>query len=619
MSKKSPQKQDAFWPRFLEESSLIREFLWKYRKLAFWGILSLVVVDGLEIIPPLILRETVDTVGQPDYRYRLLVLACTFLGVTLVQAFGRFGWRFFLIRTSMLSGRDLRERYANHLFSLSPSFYDRKKIGDLMSLATSDVEAIRMAMGGGFIVFADAVVYLLTVPIAMFILSPKLTLISFIPLSIVPFIVIKNERLINQRFTKVQESFSRLAALAQENLMGIRVVKGFARENSQLARFTQAGRDYVRLNLDLARVQSAFGPMLDFVMSLGLVLLLFLGGQSVIEGALTLGTFVAFQRYIQKMIWPMTAVGLSVTFYQRAVAGSNRLKEVLRENSDTPEPLTPQLPEKRMRLQGLDRRWRTPGRVEFRNLTFAYPGTAPPVLKNISMTIESGSRVAIVGTIGSGKSSLLNLIPRLYSAPAGTVFVDGLDVNQWSLKDLRDQIGYVSQDTFLFSETVFENVSFGLFQWANEDRESAVLDSAQRAAVHTEIQRMERSYQTQLGERGVNVSGGQKQRLTIARALASEPPILILDDALSAVDMETEEFILSGLANRPNRNTEIIAAHRISTVKHADMIYVLNHGEIVQKGTHQVLLRERGSLYWRFYEQQRLQQEVDNYVSQLQT
>lgn len=603
--------------RFLEESSFIREYLWKYRKLVFWGLTSLVIVDVLEIIPPLILKETIDVVTNNEPHTELLKLAALYILVSIIQSVGRFGWRYFLIRTSMTSGRDLRERYTDHLFNLSPSFYDRKKIGDLMSLATSDVEAIRMAMGGGLIIFADAIVYLLTVPIAMFYLSPQLTLMSFIPLVIVPFIVIRNERLIHERFTKVQEAFSRLATLAQENLMGIKVVKGFSRENAQLARFVAAGKDYVRLNLELARVQSAFGPSLDFIMSLGLVILLWWGGGYVINDALSLGTFVAFQRYIQKMVWPMTAVGLSVTFYQRAVAGSNRLKEVLREKTDIPEPEVPILPSEKQLTPR--KTWRTQGGIEFKNLSFSFPGSKNLVLKNISFKVEPGTRVALVGAIGSGKSSLLNLIPRLYPAPKGTVFVDGIDVNDWPIKDLRDQIGYVSQDTFLFSETVFENVAFGLFNWMHQtDRQGAVLDATGRAAVHPDILRLEKAYDTELGERGMNVSGGQRQRLTIARALATEPPVLILDDALSAVDTETEEVILHGLKNRSRRNTEIMAAHRISTVKSADRIYVLHQGEIIQQGSHEELLRQKSQLYWRFYESQRLKAEVESYVRELQ-
>ncbi len=608
------------WSQFKEDSSFIREYLWKYRKLVFWGLLSLVIVDALEIVPPLLLKEVVDVLAanEGDIPSQLIKIGLIYIGISILQAIGRFGWRFYLIRTSMVSGRDLRERYANHLFDLSNHFYDKRKIGELMSLATSDIEAIRMAMGGGLIIFADAVVYLLTVPIAMYLLSPELTALSFIPLIIVPFIVLRNERLINIRFTKVQESFSKLAGIAQENLMGIRVVKGFGRENAQIQKFRTAGEEYLKLNLELSRVQSAFGPVLDFVMSLGLVVLLYFGGARVLDDTLTLGTFIAFQRYIQKMVWPMTAVGLSVSFYQRAVAGSDRLKDVLSQKSETPPPAQPQLPE--IRIQTPQGKWRSQGHVEIRNLNYRYPGSDRLILKDLSLMVESGERVAIVGQIGSGKTTLINLIPRLYSPPQGTVFVDGVDVNDWPLSDLRDQIGYVSQDTFLFSETVFENVAMGLFQWAtHQDQQPRVLAATEKAAVHNDIIRMERSYQTELGERGVNVSGGQKQRLTIARAVATEPPILILDDALSSVDMHTEEMILSGLRNRSKRNTEIICAHRISTVKEANRIIVLSAGEVSQMGTHEQLLKQRGSLYWRFYEQQRLQEEVDNYVPNLQT
>lgn len=602
---------------FRKESAYIREYLWKYRSLVAFGILALILVDALEIIPPLLIKETVDSLTSTDTKSKLFEIILIYLGISLIQALGRYGWRFFLIRTSMLSGRDLRSRYADHLFKLSSTFFDKRKIGDLMSLATSDIEAIRMAMGIGLIVLLDALVYLLTVPIAMYYLSPKLTFISFIPLIIVPFLVVINERKIHQRFLKVQESFSKLASLSQENLMGIRVIKGFGREEAQIQRFLNAGKEYVKLNLDLARVQSAFGPLLDSMMSIGLVLMLYIGGVQVIDNTFTIGSFIAFQRYIQKMIWPMVAVGLSVTYYQRAVAGSKRLKEVLDEKPDIFNISETLLPEQKIKTHR--DKWKTQGKIEIKNLSFSYPNTNKIILKNISLKIEAGSRVAFVGPIGSGKSTLLNLIPRLYPVQDNMIFVDGVDINKWPLEVLRDQIGFVSQDTFLFSETVFENVAFGLYQWSiKQERDNVVFDATNRAAVHPDILKLEKSYSTELGERGVNISGGQRQRLTIARALATEPTIFILDDALSAVDMETETKILQGLKNRTNRNTEIICAHRISTVKEADYIYVFNHGEIVQQGTHEQLLKQRGELYWRFNEQQRLQQEVEEYTRELQ-
>ncbi|MGE0615462.1 MAG: ABC transporter ATP-binding protein [Bacteriovoracia bacterium] len=609
--------------RFLDESRLIRHYLWKYKGFVAAGLFALIVVDTLEIIPPLLLKETVDLVILPESAglfAKLAVFSLIYLGVVLVQAVCRYFWRMTLVRTSMLSGRDIRASFARHLVDLSPSFYDRRRIGDLMSLATNDTEAIRMAIGAGVIVLADAVFYLVTITAAMLWLSPKLTLIAFLPLPFIPFIVYWFERQIHARFGAVQESFAQVAALAQENIMGIRLVRAFANEDAQLGRFARAGRDYAAKSLRLARVQSAFDPSLDFIMSLGLVCLLAFGGPLVIGDVVTIGTFVAFQRYIQKMIWPMAAIGVTVTIYQRAVASGKRVAEVMAERTDVPEDATPSLPT----------RWvsggRAKGRVEWRRLNFAFPagpresGGGRPVLKDVSITVEPGQRVALLGRIGSGKTALLSTLPRLYPVADGQVFLDGVDVNRWPLAELRAQIGFVSQDVFLFSDSVAENIALGL---AGLDDPTGRLAWAERfarlAAVDGDIARLPNGYQTMLGERGVNLSGGQKQRITLARAWARRPPVLVLDDALSAVDVETESKILGSLraGDGAGAMAQIVAAHRISTIQDADQIYVLDGGEVVQAGRHAALLRERAGLYRRFYDQQRLAAELESYTEQL--
>jgi ATP-binding cassette, subfamily B, multidrug efflux pump len=574
---------------------MLRHYFWKYRKYATTGIAALLLVDLLEIIPPLLLKETVDTLTIGGTKSRLFQIALIYLAITLVQAVGRYMWRMFLIRSSMFSGRDMRQNYSSKLFGLSAGFYDRQKVGDLMALATSDVEAVRMALGAGLLVFADAMFYLITIPIAMFILSPQLTLLAFIPLLTVPFIVMRNEREIHKRFEKVQSSFSQLASLAQESLVGARIVKSFAAEESMIKRFRDAGLDNARLNIHLAKVQTAFGPILDFNVSIGLVLLLYFGGESVIGQALSLGTFVAFQRYIQKLVWPMAALGLAITHYQRAVASSKRLKVILQER-----PEISAVPATARKLTG---------HIEMKNLTFGYPGLGKPVLKNLNLVIEKGSRVAFVGPIGSGKTTLLSLLPRLYAVQRNQLFLDGYDINDWCAEELREQIGFVAQDVFLFSESIVENVCFGLAY----PRHHIEMTTA-TAMIHEEIQRFPAAYETKLGERGLNVSGGQKQRLSIARALIRQPPLLILDDALSSVDVHTEEKILGALKNRTR--TELVSAHRISTVKNADEIFVMNEGEIIQRGPHKRLIAENG-LYRLFHEQQKIQEEFDAYLQEI--
>ena len=586
-----------FFKKKWSESALLRELLWKYRKSVFLGLFTLVIVDILEVLPPLLLKESVDVVVERQPLDRLWSLAGLYLIVGIFQGFGRYGWRMYLIRSSLFAGSDLREIFTRKVFSLSSSFFDRKKLGDLMSLATNDVEAVRMALGPGLLVAADALFYFVTVPVAMVALSPKLTLLAFLPLPIIPWLVARNERLIHERFEKVQESFGRLSALAQETLTGVRVIKAFAAEPGQLERFRKAGEEYVALNMSFARVQSAFGPTLDFTMSLGLVVLLFVGGGQVMGGTETLGTFVAFQRYIQKMVWPMAALGMAITYYQRGIASSKRLSEVLGEKSDVVEPAVPAARAIR-------------GEITFENISFRYSRELPWALREFSLVVPVGSRVAFVGAIGSGKSTLLSLVPRLYPLEFGRILIDGEDSSELSLAGLRRSVGFVGQDLFLFSETVEQNLSWGMEDALPRD---VALELSRSVALDSEIERLPHGFSTLLGERGVNLSGGQRQRMTIARALAKRPSILILDDALSAVDTQTEAVLLGELRRREHRCTELIAAHRISSIQDADWIVVLDKGVKVQEGTHTSLLKEGGGLYRNFYDQQKLEEEVAHY------
>jgi ATP-binding cassette subfamily B protein len=481
-----------------------------------------------------------------------------------------------------------------------------------------------MMLGAGLLTLADSIFYFMTVPVAMFLLSPKLTLLAFMPLPIIPWLVMRNEREIHQRYDRVQEQFSRISSMTQESLNGVRVLKAFAQEELQTERFKKECNRLLDLNLRLARVQTSFGPTLDFTMSLGMVLLLFVGGRELIQngdaaGALTLGTFVAFQRYIQKMVWPMAALGMALSTYQRSVSSAKRLNEVFQIQTDVPDSRATL--DYRVPAGFSPTGWKTDGRIELRNLSFRFPGTDKQVLKGLNLTIEPGERVALVGSIGSGKSALLSLIPRLYPVTEGMLYIDGIDVNCWDLQELRKQVGYVSQDVFLFSETVLENLAYSLHSEKHPDLFSQVEPQTRRAQVHDDILGLVDGYQTRVGERGVNLSGGQKQRLTIARALVKEPSILVLDDALSSVDVRTEEKIMQGLKSRSGRNTELIAAHRISTIHDADTIVVIERGQIIQKGTHAELLMDSQGLYRRFVEQQDLQQklkdELESYVETL--
>ncbi|MEO5971632.1 MAG: ABC transporter ATP-binding protein [Bdellovibrionia bacterium] len=608
------KRLSKYFSKFLNDSSFIRHYLWKYRRWVLIGLFALIVVDLLDILPPIFLKYAVDIAVEKQPTRLLAIIALAYFGVSLLQGVCRYVWRMYLIRASIFAGRDLRGKYAHHIFGLSVSFFDHRRMGDLMSLAINDVEAVRIAVGSGLLVFADAMFYLLTVPFAMYWLSPWLTLLVCLPLPIIPLMVLKNEKEVNKRFEEVQACFGRISAMTQESLHGVRVTKSFAREDVQIQRMREIGEEYMKLNLGLARIQTAIGPFMDFCMSIGMVLLLFVGGRSIIIGsvssqgvAIGLGTFVAFQRYIQKMVWPMAALGMAVNYYQRSVSSSYRLKEIFKLTSDVPNAANPILPKE------------CKGHVEFRNLSFRFPSDPKIVLKDINLTIEPGERIAIVGTIGAGKSAMLSLFPRLYPIDRDMLFIDGVDVNDWPIEDLRRQIGYVSQEIFLFSDTVMGNVGFGLNDWIEGNDPGVPIEEAARvAALHEEITGLSSAYRTRLGERGISLSGGQKQRLTIARALAKKPSILVLDDALSSVDVQTEEKILKGLLARPGRNTEVIAAHRISTVKDADKIVVLNQGRIVQLGTHQELAAQRSGAYWQFFEQQQLKEDLESYENEIQ-
>ena len=573
----------------------------------FYGFVTLVAVDLLEILPPILLKRAVDSVVELQPYAELLKYAAFYFCVLLAQGFCRWGWRIFLIRSSMLAGRDLRTDFAAHLFSLPASFYDKNRVGDLMSLANSDTESVRQFLGPGLLTFADALFYLATVPVVMYWLSPELTFIALLPIPIIPFLVWKLEGAVHDRYKASQDQFSELSAMAQENLNGIRVVKAFAREDVQYGRFQTLGEEYVRLNLRLARVQSAFGPLMDFFASLGIVLLIWWGGKTVTSGAVTLGTFVAFQRYIQKMIWPMMALGLSASFYQRALASSARLKNIFKQETTILPSSSPRRPAGGVK-----------GGIQIRDLSFTFPGAEKPALKNISLTIEPGMRAAFLGRIGSGKTTLLSLFPRIYPAQNGAIFVDGIPVEEWALEDLRAQIGFVSQDVFLFSDSVTENLAFGVQGRSPQEKTAIIHAAARLASVEEDLVGLTKGYDTLLGERGVNLSGGQKQRVSLARALAMAPPILILDDALSAVDVKTESAILNGLRNRPGKNTELIAAHRVSTVREADQIFVLDGGEIVETGTHATLIRRPSGIYAHFYEEQRLKEDLEAYLETLE-
>ncbi|MBI3039386.1 ABC transporter ATP-binding protein [bacterium] len=580
-----------------EAKRLFWGFFWTYKKQYLLGVLSLAIVDFIDVLPPLIIRQTIDAIEGKTGFSVLLNLALIYLVSTLIQAVFRFYWRKFFLGTSHLVGYDLRRRLFEHLQTLSFSYFNQQKTGDLMSRVTNDVDEVRQMYGIGFLLIMDAFFYFSMVPFLMIWMSPSLAFYVILPTPIIPIFVTKVGEIIHDRFKTVQETLAQLSAKTQENISGIRVVKAFARENIEIDSFNKTNRTYVSDNLKLAKIQAGFNPSLELAMGIGIFLILVLGGRQVLDGKISIGSFVAFQAYLLKMVWPMTAVGWTINLYQRGMASLFRCAEVLSVNPDifdSPKAI---------------HKSQFNGSIQVTNLTFAFGQASQPVLRNLSFEVPAGKTLGIVGPVGSGKSTLLSLFMRFFDPPDGTIFIDGIDIKNLSLCSLRQTIGFVPQDTFLFSETVFENLALGLKDKGDFEK---ITECAKRAQILNEIEALPegKGMQTILGERGINLSGGQKQRLSLARALAKDPKIIILDDAMSAVDTNTEEQILSGLKVFLQGRTAIIVSHRLTSIQHADLILVIDKGTILERGSHAELLALNGN-YAKLWEIQRLKSELD--------
>ena len=563
----------------------IFEELWKRRWRLLIGIIALFIVDGLQLVAPLIIRNAVNDLvagkGATLLRYALWLTAIA----VLVFLF-RFGWRYFIFGTSRLIEQDLRNRLYAHLLRLPQSYYVEHPTGELMAHATNDLEAVRFACGQGVLMASDALFLVSFSLVAMVGISPWLTLYAFIPLPFLALVVLKFGRVVHRRFQRVQEAFSQLTERVREGLSGVRVIRAFAREEGMERAFHETNLSNVQANMALVRIQGVFEPTVGFLAGLGTGLILWFGGRGVLAGELALGDLVAFTSYLGMMVWPMMALGQVVNVLQRGAASMARIQKILSTEPAIQSPPKPKpLPASKT--------------IEFRNLTFFYPGVAKPALRDINLRIEEGMTLGVVGLTGSGKSTLVRLIPRIYDPPPGTLFLGGVDVRELSLSELRSLIGMVPQDVFLFSTTLRENIAYG----RPEATEEEIWRAAELAGIAEEIRSFPDGLDTVVGERGLTLSGGQRQRIGIARALLLDPPILILDDALSSVDAQVEEEILRNLREVLRRKTAIVVAHRISAVRNADWIVVLSEGRIVEEGDHEGLLR-RGGLYARLAELQ---------------
>lgn len=573
--------------------SNIDRILIYYRR--YWGKLVFgcicVLLSAISnLLTPVVVRTAIDALQVSLTHQKLLFYGLAVLGVATIRGIFLFTQRWVLVVMSRDIENDLRNDYYEQLQKLQLSFFQKNRVGDLMARATNDLNAVRMMIGPAIMYFLNTIVVTLVAIPVMVAINLKLTLLLLLSLASIPIISKFFMSQIHDRFEKIQEYFSSITARVQENLTGIRVIRAYARENNEIDKFRSLNREFVNRNLGLIKLQALFMPILRAAAGIGPVIVLWYGGQLVANQTISLGKFVEFNLYLVLLIWPMVALGYVVGLYQRGMASMSRINSILNTEISIKD-------EGKKSLEEIK------GAIEFRNLTFSYDDKE--ILKNINLNIQAGQTVAIVGHTGSGKSTLINLIPRLFDAPASQIFIDGHPIQEIPLATLRHSIGYVPQDTFLFGDTIAGNIAFGVDSVDQEKIEKV----AEQAGLLADIKGFPNQFDTIVGERGITLSGGQKQRTAIARALLRQPKILLLDDSLSAVDTETEERILGHLKGVMSGRTSIIVSHRISTVKMADMIVVLENGEIAERGTHESLLA-RGGIYAELYEKQLLEEEL---------
>ncbi|HET8798523.1 MAG TPA: ABC transporter ATP-binding protein [Thermoanaerobaculia bacterium] len=570
----------------------LRHYFARYRKRLFVGALCVVGSSVFSLLKPLIIGDAVNTLGKAFTQATLLKYGALLVGASAVEGLFLYLQRWILIGASRLMEYDMRNDFYTHLQKLPAGFYQEQRTGDLMSRATNDLSSVRMLIGPAVMHSASSALIVTGAFVMMLRIDHAMALVSLLAVPVVAGLVKHFGQRIHERSRAVQDYFGAISARVQENIAGVRVVRAFTREAHEVAVFKELNREYVNRNRSLIRLTATFYPALHMLIGMMFVFLFFFGTRKILAGTMSLGAFVAFQFYLGRMVWPLIAFGWVINLFQRGMASMKRLHDIwsapaVSESGEaTSSPRPPR------------------GDLEIRNLTFSYGGR--DVLRDVSFHVRHGETIGIVGRTGSGKSTLLALVTRTFEPPSGTIFIDGRAVESIPLRELREWVGMVPQETFLFSESIAENIRFGRAS-ANDDE---IRIAANQAGLSTDVAGFPQGMGTLIGERGITLSGGQKQRTAIARALVRDPLILILDDSLSAVDTHTEERILQALRDVRQGRTALIVSHRVSSVKDADQILVLDDGRVVERGTHESLL-EKGGYYADLYRRQTIEAELE--------
>ncbi len=573
----------------------LKEDLIKNRWRILAGLAALLVVDVLQLLIPRVVKHAIDDLTSGEISSpRLLIYGIEILILALGIGGFRYIWRYLLLGASRRMEKALRDRFFLHLQTLSSSYFSRTKIGELMAHAINDIEAVRMAMAMGLVFVVDTIILGVLTIFFMIYIHPLLTLYAVLPMPLITVMTLLFSRSIHERYEVLQRTFAQLTERVRESIAGIRVVQAYVQERVEREKLSRLSRDYIEKNVSLTKVWGMFFPLLLFLSNLSMAIVLYLGGKLTILESISTGDFVAFMSYLGMLAWPMMALGWAINVIQRGGASMDRLNRIfgeVPEISDHPEIISSVLPK---------------GRIEIRNLTVSSGNGGAPLLEDINLDIHEGERIVIVGRIGAGKTVLCHFLVRILEPPKGSIFFDGTEIHHIPLKGLRSSIGFVPQDTFLFSDTIRENIAFGKPGATLEEIEEA----ARIAQIHDEMMEFPAGIDTVIGERGITLSGGQRQRVAIARAVLMNAPIFILDDGLSSVDIQTEERILDGLEKFLKGKTSILITHRIAPLKRADRIIVLEKGRVAEMGDHEALL-SRGGIYSKLYRERELEEELE--------